>query len=279
MSISTRASIACHIEVCEVLDISEYHAKSFNMNATSCILFFYVKFNPRLEGMGIVRLPCFGTRIGGMNLLLEVESKNQVDTPLALRCAAEFIGTFLPFFSVGYILSEFCNSSLYHLLFALMDFFWQFYHDLFFPLFEVSMSFPGLQYLVDCPWLLRCRAGLCSNISTNIFMTCQSWPWPWNPDQLNRKHSEGWRRWTMLSCSICWCCNVLHDQECPDLCSSWTFWCKLLTRCHIGVTSFQFIVFFSVSFGFGSLQRTSLEHAGVNASQELWRLYMAQVVC
>lgn len=146
MSISTRASIACHIEVCEVLDISEYHAKSFNMNATSFILFFiYVKFFPRLEGMGIVRLPCFGTRIGGMNLLLEGESKSQVDTPLALRCAAEFIGTFLQFFSVGYILSEFCNSSLYHLPFALMDFFGRFSHDLiyFFHCLRFQCPFRG----------------------------------------------------------------------------------------------------------------------------------------
>lgn len=32
---------------------------------------------------------------------------SQADTPLALRCAAEIIGTFLPFFAVGYFLSAF----------------------------------------------------------------------------------------------------------------------------------------------------------------------------
>ena len=37
MSISTRASIACHIEVCGVLEICEHHAKSVNISATSSI--------------------------------------------------------------------------------------------------------------------------------------------------------------------------------------------------------------------------------------------------
>ena len=63
---------------------------------------------------------------------------------------------------------------LYHLPLALTVFFGRFFPDVFFRLSEVSMSFPGLQYLVDCPWLLRCRAGLFSKINTNIFMICHS---------------------------------------------------------------------------------------------------------
>ena len=80
-------------------------------------------------------------------------SKSQVDTPLALRCAAEFTGTFLPFFSVGYILSVFASHRriINRLLgLILVDGFPLVFPCLFW-LCEVSMSFPGLQYLVDCP--------------------------------------------------------------------------------------------------------------------------------